>query len=177
MMASTLSHNATMKPPPIDVLPFSHAYELAEDGKIIYKGQVVQRAFKLDVVEADCLTVEVVRRTAFPEQVMHLFSEHCRIRIRRSISSHGLLWFSQWKDPIEIEFVDVKPGARFVMWNAVARAIGQPTNDSWGNFGAIIEEKQADREWILRCCQSALESPPDFTALVLHVTKTTKSDS
>lgn len=162
------------KPPPVDVLPFSHAYELAEDGRIIYKGQVVQRAFKLDVAEADCLTVEVVRRTAFPEQVMHLFSEHCRIKVRRGISSHGLLWLSQWQEPIEIEFVDVKPGARFVMWNAVARAIGEPTNDTWGNFGVIIEENVPQREWTLRCCQSAIDTPPDFRALVLHVTRTTK---
>lgn len=164
-----------LKPPPVDVLPFSHAYEIAEDGRIIYKGQVIQRAFKLDVEENERLTVEVMRRTAFPEQVMHLYSEHCRIKIRRRVSSHGLLWFSQWQDAIDIEFVDVKPGARFVMWNAVARAIGEPTNDSWGNFGAIIEEKVPQREWILRCCQSALDTPPDFDALVLQVTRTTDS--
>jgi len=173
-MLPSLSEIMT-KPPPIDVFPFRHANQLSEDGKIIYKGQLIHRTFRLDVEATDRLTVEIVRRTESPEQALHLFGTNCRIKIRRGISARGVVWISLWHEPIEIEFEGVKPGARFTMWNALGETVGGPTNDAWGNFGVIIEEKVPQREWTLRFCQSPNRIPPDFNALVLLVTRTGES--
>lgn len=161
-----------MKPPPIDVFPFRHAYQISEDGRIIYRGQVIHRAFKLAVEPGDRLILKVLRRSSGPEQALQLYGHNCRIKIRRGVSPHGVIWLSLWQEPVEIEFVDVEPEARFSMWNTLGETVGGPTEDSWGNFGAIIEEKTPQREWVLRCCQSPGRTPPDFDALVLRVTRT-----
>lgn len=154
---------------PIDVLPFNEAFHRSKAGPISYKGNIVHMAFRIQIEAQTRLWIDILKRRSPPEQALHLVADGCEIVIRQKASCKGLIWVSEWLEPIEISFLNVKEGARFMMWNATSSEIGLSTND-WGNYGLVIEQASPGREWILRCSQGMMPQLPDFDALVLRVT-------
>lgn len=157
---------------PIDVLPFRTAFQLSEGGPIKYKGRTVVRAFRTTVTENTKLIISVLKRQGPPPEIaLHVYGQNCIPKIGQGTKKAGVIWLSQWDKPIEITFEKVKQNAEFVFWNAVGLRIGGATNDSWGNFGMIVESEIEAEQWIVRCCQSEIDKNPDFDGLQLRVTK------
>lgn len=156
-------------PMPIDVLPFNEAFDRSRAGPISYQGNIVHRAFRLQVAPGVRLVIEVIRSHSPPEQALHLLSVNAKINISGDSRKRGLIWISEWDAPIEVSFDNVKADAKFMMGNATSHQVGASTND-WGNYGMIIREEISDRVWLLRCSQGMMPKLPDFDDLVLRIT-------
>lgn len=153
---------------PQDVLPLRAAFKLSRGGPIIYGGKLVFMAYRILVSADTRLTITIMQKRQPPEQVLHLYSDGCKIQVGTGSAQKGEIWISEWNKPIEISFLNVSNGARFMMGNATSHQIGASTND-WGNYGMLVDEIEPDRQWVLKCSQGMMPNLPDFEALVLHV--------
>ena len=150
-------------------ISFRDQFNLSNGGPFEFDGFLVHRAFKIAVTEPRRLRLSVLKASHGPQQALHLYASNCRMRIGRDERHSGLLWIADCLDKIvEIELTAINPPGTFGMWNATSDRIGGSTNDSWGNYGVIIQAIGAN-SWLLNFSQSMLPDPPNFEALVIKV--------